>query len=204
MMQPWPDTRDTILARLYNADDKQAWEEFVQIYEPLIIRVATRLGLQDADARDVSQRVLLAVAGEAGNWKQGNHGGRFRGWLKRCATNASLNLLQRDDRHRASADTGSWALLQSAEAPPEMTDLWDEEYRLELFRLAAARVQSRFATDSWECFHRTAVLNESYEHVAQSMEKSMGAIYALRSRIMASIRREVQRLRARDAFSGEP
>ncbi|MFN3192178.1 MAG: RNA polymerase sigma factor [Aureliella sp.] len=203
MMQPWPDTRETILARLHKPDDKLAWEEFAQIYEPLIIRVATRLGLQDADARDVSQRVLLAVAGEADNWKQGNPSGRFRGWLKRCATNASLNLLQRDGRHRAGADTGSWALLQSIEAPPELTDLWDQEYRLELYRQAATRVQSRFAANSWECFYRTTVLNEPFEQVAQSMDKSLGAIYALRSRIMASIRREVERLQANDEVNSE-
>jgi hypothetical protein len=51
MTQPWPETRDTLLLRLQNPADQQAWGEFVQLYQPLIVRFAVRQGLQDADKK---------------------------------------------------------------------------------------------------------------------------------------------------------
>ena len=46
-----PETRESLILRLPSAADAQAWREFVDLYEPLIIRFAKRRGLQDADAR---------------------------------------------------------------------------------------------------------------------------------------------------------
>ncbi len=63
-MQPWPDTRDTLLMRLQDSADRHAWNEFTRLYEPLIFRFAVRCGLQEADARDITQQVLCSVAQE--------------------------------------------------------------------------------------------------------------------------------------------
>ena len=101
-MQPWPDTRDTLLTRLQNPADQQAWDEFVQLYQPLIFGFARSRGVQDADARDITQRVLWAVARAADRWEPGRDRGRFRGWLARVTTNAVINLVQRESQHRGS------------------------------------------------------------------------------------------------------
>ena len=62
-MHDFPDTRRSLLVRLREARDDAAWAEFTGIYEPLIYRLARRRGFQDADARDLCQDVLRAVAG---------------------------------------------------------------------------------------------------------------------------------------------
>ena len=61
-MQELPETRDSLLVRMRDPRDGQAWAEFVQIYEPVVYRLARGQGLQDADARDLTQQVLMAVA----------------------------------------------------------------------------------------------------------------------------------------------
>ncbi len=53
-MQPWPDTSETLITRLQNPADRQAWSEFACLYEPLIFRFATRSGLQEPDAEDIT------------------------------------------------------------------------------------------------------------------------------------------------------
>jgi RNA polymerase sigma-70 factor (ECF subfamily) len=57
-----PGTRHSLILRLRDPADADAWHEFVTLYEPLVYRLARRKGLQDADARDVCQEVFRAVA----------------------------------------------------------------------------------------------------------------------------------------------
>ena len=52
-MQAWPETRDTLLARLRDPADMQAWSEFTRLYEPVIKGFVTGRGLQTADAQDM-------------------------------------------------------------------------------------------------------------------------------------------------------
>lgn len=51
-MAQWPNTRMTLLQRLQDHEDKAAWEEFVQLYGPLVYGFAYKRLPQDADAAD--------------------------------------------------------------------------------------------------------------------------------------------------------
>jgi DNA-directed RNA polymerase specialized sigma24 family protein len=57
-----PQTRLSLLVRLRDPRDAQAWGDFVELYAPLVYRQARRAGFQDADAADVTQDVFRAVA----------------------------------------------------------------------------------------------------------------------------------------------
>src|SRR5215831_19516115 len=64
MAEP-PLTRVTLLARIKDGRDTDAWREFVQLYGPVVYRFARNRGLQDADAADLMQDVLRSVARNA-------------------------------------------------------------------------------------------------------------------------------------------
>ena len=57
-----PTTRPSLLVRLRDGDDREAWRQFVELYAPLVYGFARRRGLQDCDAADLTQDVLQAVA----------------------------------------------------------------------------------------------------------------------------------------------
>ena len=61
MLTDVPRTRPSLLVRLKAPRDEHAWLEFVQIYEPLIARLARRQGLQEADADDLTQEVFARL-----------------------------------------------------------------------------------------------------------------------------------------------
>ena len=83
-MTSTPTTRASLLLRLRDSDDHAAWVEFVALYEPVIYRLLRRHGLQDADAREVMQELLVAVSGSIGRWDPARERGSFRGWLRRA------------------------------------------------------------------------------------------------------------------------
>src|SRR5579883_3413748 len=80
-MSEFPLTRASLLLRLRDAGNQEAWREFVSLYTPLVYRYALSHGLQDADAADLTQEVLRAVAGAVGRLDYDPARGRFRGWL---------------------------------------------------------------------------------------------------------------------------
>jgi len=62
-------TRFSLLARLKDEDDGQAWGEFLEIYTPVVYGFARKCGLQDADASDVTQDVFGSVFRSIGGFQ---------------------------------------------------------------------------------------------------------------------------------------
>src|SRR4051794_27722586 len=61
-----PANRASLLDRLGDPSDGEAWARFVEIFGPLVYIFARRGGLPDAEAADLVQEVLCAVAGAIG------------------------------------------------------------------------------------------------------------------------------------------
>src|ERR1700730_18554791 len=80
-MADFPPTRASLLLRLRDPQDEAAWKQFVDLYAPLVYGYARKQGLQDADAADLSQDVLGAVAGPVGRLDYDPQRGAFRNWL---------------------------------------------------------------------------------------------------------------------------
>src|SRR4051812_14481068 len=89
-----PLTRASLLLRLGDAQDGDAWKEFVDLYAPLVYGYARKQGLQDADAADLCQEVLRAVAGAVGRLEYDPQRGAFRNWLFTVARRKLVNWWQ--------------------------------------------------------------------------------------------------------------
>lgn len=89
-----PETRYSLIARLARSEDVATWEEFLETYESAILRYCRSRGLQDADARDVSQQVLISVQKAAERWKPSGRTGSFRAWLFETARRSCLKALR--------------------------------------------------------------------------------------------------------------
>ena len=130
-MSEAPATRPSLLVRLRDSRDEQAWAEFVEIYDPLIFKLAQQRGLQDADAADLVQEVFRAVAVAVSRYDPNPAKGSFRGWLSTIARNLIVNLLRTRKRQpQGSGQTEIIELLEDQPAPAcEESAIFDEEYR---------------------------------------------------------------------------
>src|SRR5439155_3254735 len=108
-----PLTRPSLLLRLRDAGDQQAWEEFVDLYAPLVYGFARKHGLQDADAADLTQEVLRAVAGAVPRLDYDPARGSFIAWLLTVVRNKLLNFLAAARRReQGRGDTDGQLLLE--------------------------------------------------------------------------------------------
>jgi len=195
-------TRPSLLLRLRDPADDRAWVEFIDLYAPLIRRVARRGGLQDADAADLEQEVFRAVAGAINRYDPDPARGSFRGWLLRIAKNLLLNLLAARRRHPpGGGGTDMVAVLEALPDPAgEDSTVFEAEYRRRTFEWAAEQVREDFRPATWQAFWRTAVDGEEPAAVAAGVGLSVGAVYVARSRVLSRIRAKVEEI---EGSSGE-
>ena len=195
-MDEVPVTRPSLLVRLRDPKDERAWDEFTAIYSPLIYRLACRKGFQDADAADLVQEVLRAVASAIDRWDPDPARGPFRNWLFRIALNMMLNLVASQRRHpRGTGRDEIRSLLEAQPSPsPEDSALFEMEYKRQLFRWAAERVRGEFRGTTWAAFWQTGVEGKKAQEVADALQMSIGAVYMARSRVVARLRQELQRV----------
>jgi RNA polymerase sigma-70 factor (ECF subfamily) len=191
-----PSTRRSLVLRLRNLDDEAAWGEFVEVYEPLVYRLARNKGLQDADARDLCQEVFRAVAGAIDRWDPDPARGRFRAWLSRIARNLIVNFLARQGRQaRGSGRTSVQELLEDLPQADERAEAeFATEFKRQAFHWAAERVKNEFTAPTWEAFWKTGVEGKAVAAVAQELGLSPGAVYIARSRVLARLRDRVRQL----------
>ena len=192
-MQDIPETRASLVLRVHNPNDQQAWDEFVQIYQPVVYRVARSRGLQEADAQDLVQTVFVSIAGSIGKWTAHDPKVKFRHWLLRVAKNATINALTRKPVDQAGA-VADVPLEEFEDLNRQSDSLIELEYRRELFIRASEMVRVDFAADTWKAFELTAIQGLSNEDAAQELGKSIGTIYAARSRIMKRLSEAVANL----------
>ena len=193
-----PETRPSLMLRLRDPLDQQAWTQFVTLYEPLVLRMMQQRGLQEADARDVTQQVVLAVTQAVEQWQPDGREASFRRWLFGIARKLALRFIQRGATSRGPSRRGVGGtdmldLLKNLPEPEHRTVIeFDDEYRNEIFNLAAERVRSDFRESTWQAFWRTCVLNEPIAEVAESLGMTTGNVYVARTRIIAKLRQIVE------------
>lgn len=186
------ETRASLLLRIRNPQDTQAWREFVELYAPLLHSYAMKNRLQDADAADLAQDTLRLVLRAAPEFIYEPAKGSFRGWLFTIARNQIRKFFTRRASHaQGSGDSEVREFLSEQPAESEQS-AWDQEYQLHLFHWAARRVESEFRPASWQAFWRTVVLSEDICKVASDLQITTGAVYIARSRITNRIRQEIQ------------
>jgi RNA polymerase sigma factor (sigma-70 family) len=196
-----PLTRPSLLVRLRDARDEQAWAQFVEVYAPLVYSFACRHGLQDADAADLTQDVLRSVVTAAGRFEYDAQRGSFRGWLFTVVKNKLRDFLDRR-RHEwtGSGDTSMLDLLANQPAPEEdEAAVWEQEHERRLFLWAAEQVRGSFQDSTWQAFWLTAVEGQRGKDVAKQLGLSVAAVYLARRRVLTRLREQLREVEGEEA-----
>jgi RNA polymerase sigma-70 factor (ECF subfamily) len=190
-----PVTRPSLLARIRDLSDSQAWGQFVESYAPVVLAYALRHGLQEADADDLAQEVFRAVARAAPQLRYDPARGRFRAWLFTITRNKLRNLLAAQKRHNGDGRLPGLLVQQPAE---DEAELWERECRRQLFLHAAAQVQGQFEETTWRAFWQVAVEGREPAAVAGQLGISLGAVYIAKSRVLKCLREQIDACREQE------
>ena len=191
-----PATRVTLLTRIRDGADADAWREFVYLYGPVVYGFARKRGLQDADAADLMQEVLRSVARNAEKMEYDPSRGKFRGWLYTVTRNKIYNFLNgQRNKPRSSGDPSIQERLDEIpDRPDDRDDDWELEYHRRLSAKAMELVRDEFQPNTWRAFWGTAVEGRAAQEVGGELKMTSGAVYVAKSRVLARLREEVRLL----------
>ena len=183
-------TPSSLLERLRQPFEPEAWARFVALYTPLIYSWARRVGLQEQDAADLVQDVFVTLLQVLPTFTYDRHQS-FRKWLRTVTINRWRKDRKRPERR----------MVQGTEAQPEpvavsedLEACWEEEYRQHLVSRALRLMRVDFEEKTWKACWETAALGRSATDVAAELGVSVGAVYAAKFRVLNRLRREMKGL----------
>jgi RNA polymerase sigma-70 factor (ECF subfamily) len=190
---PGSTTSVTLLGRLRQVPaDQAAWSDFVDRYGPTILQWCRRWQLQEADAQDVVQDVLLKLHRLMATFSY-DTSGSFRAWLKTLVHHAWRDLVS--ERRRVGIGTGDThmaALLGDLAAGEDLAGDLQDEFRRELLERAMSRVKARVPSNTWDAFQLTALEGSSGAEVAARLQMRTAQVYLARSKVKKRIEDEIR------------
>jgi RNA polymerase sigma-70 factor (ECF subfamily) len=174
----------SLLEQLRDPSSGRAWERFVRLYTPLLLHWARRIGLQDEDAADLVQDVLVRLLQKMPEFRY-QKGKSFRGWMRMVLLNK-----WRDRPHRAAPSS----LESQVEEEADSDSLEEREYRLYVLGRALRLMAADYEPATWQACWETVVCGRSAADVAQELGVTVNAVYLAKSRVLSRLRRDLEGL----------
>jgi RNA polymerase sigma-70 factor (ECF subfamily) len=195
-------TRRSLLARLRNLEDSEAWQEFFDIYWKLIYCAAIKGGLSDVEAEDVVQETIVSVARGMEKFRYEPAACSFKGWLMLLTRHRIIDHFRKITvRPRGLLPLPSDTTTSGAEPPiPDMAAqrafecMWNEEWEKNLVDAALERVKRRVNPKHYQIFYLHSVKNLPAKRIAERLKVSLAKVYVVRHRVGRLIEREAQAL----------
>jgi len=186
---PWK-TSTSLLLRLRDTADQEAWAEFVARYAPMIRRWCRRWFAREPD--DMVQEVLTKLVGVMGSFAYQSRPGRFRSWLKTVARNLVAELRRRRDDRWVGLPDADLAAIEAAQT--DLAERLIAEHERELLALASERVRRRVQPATWAAFVETARNGRRAAEVARELGMPVGSVYQATYSVTRLLRQEVEAL----------
>jgi RNA polymerase sigma-70 factor (ECF subfamily) len=180
------DTPASLLQRLRQSADPEAWRRFVRLYTPLLHYWAQRTGLAGQDADDLVQDVFTVLVKELPRFEYDQRKS-FRGWLRTVA----VNRWHASRRPRQVPSQPLDTIEPAGPAADPGESLASAEFQQLVYRRALDLMQTDFPATTWKACKALVVDGRSAAEVAQELGLSVGAVHAARFRVLARLREEL-------------
>jgi RNA polymerase sigma factor (sigma-70 family) len=190
-------TNPTLLNRLGDWRDHEAWVDFVTRYDPVIRSSCRRYRLDAETTEELCQRVWIDLARRMRSFRY-DPGRTFRGWLRRLCQSRAIDLLRKRkaDAVQSLEDQPAELCFQDAFSSMEVEESAASERPL-LLRLAEEiqdEIRRRVDERTWQIFWNVAVEGQSVREASESAGMSYYAAFAAQKRVGRMLREEGRRL----------
>lgn len=180
-------TPASLLLRLRQTSDQQAWEQFVELYTPIIWIWLRRQNVQPTDAADLLQEVFLVLFRKLPEFEY-ERDGSFRGWLRTIVMNKWRDhLRRRKPTHVESVDE----IDAHRTRPDPAEEIIEKDYRERLIARALQLMKSDFQPTTWQAFWDVMVEEMPVEAAAKKHGISINAVYLAKGRILRRLRQDL-------------
>ena len=182
-------TRTTLLARIKDYDDQQAWDEFVSYYRAYIYNVIRRMRFDPDEAEEITQLVLIKMWKKMPSFTLDTSRGKFRSWLSTVIRNQSVDFIR--SKERSSTLRKALSSLESEES--NIDKFIHEEWKTYLLKTAWDIITPDFEENTLKA-GRLAFEGISDKEIAARLSISEATVRVHKKRIKDRLKQEVRRL----------
>ena len=186
------ETSVSLLRQACGDPESESWERLASIYTPLLRAWMTKYELQDSDADDLVQEVLLTVSRELPSFEHSGRTGAFRSWLRIILVHR-VKAFWKSRKRAPNAKGGSSVLDELRELEDETSNasrLWDAQHDEHVLTRLLEQIRPRFEETTWEAFCRQMYRREKGRDVAEALGISLKAVQLAKSRVLNALRVE--------------
>lgn len=194
-------TRSSLVRRLGNWNDHGGWQDFFDRYWKLIYAVAVKAGLSDAEAQDVVQETVVAVAKQMRGGGYNRDKSSFKNWLCLITRRRIVDHFRRRTKLKkqplpSADDTSRTSTVARVPDPAslELDSVWDEEWQKNLVDTAIERVKQQVTPKQFQIFDLSVLKELPVREVTKLLKVNTAQVYLSRHRISALVKQEVARL----------
>ncbi len=182
-------TRQTLLQNAAKGGD-QAWDELVNIYQPLIFSWLARNGVTGLDCDEITQEVMIVVHRKIADFTHSGNQGAFRKWLRTITLNQVRTYLRKNSNKPRGL--GGSTFLQQIENLGDdnsaMSQAWDREHDQAVINGILKHIQKQLDEKTILIFKKLVLEEADPNEVAKAFDVSVGSVYSSKSRVMRKIR----------------
>lgn len=192
----WLETRKSLLSRVKDLEDDRSWRVFFDLYWKLIHNIAAKSGLQRSECEEVVQEVFLDLARRLPEFKYDTGRGSFKTWLRTLVEwRIKDQFRKRVDHHSLEDLKGlDWP---NPEKPSDMTSVWEEEWKRNLFDAALCNVRSSIDPKLFQVFDLMANRGLPATEVAKILHVSSTWVYMAKHRVHLKLKQQIRQLRTK-------
>ena len=187
----WTETRSSVLRQIRDPENHAAWEQFFDQYAHYIFILARRSGLQEADADDLVQTVLVELAQKIQALEYDRRKGKFRTWLAACARHRIADMLRAKYRRGAHEIGGfdrsetrtDYFMRQADPGPDQFQKMADEEWAALIMDRALRATREAVSAAQFSLFHAYVMEHWPVERVMKTYGVSRDQIYQAKRRV---------------------
>jgi RNA polymerase sigma-70 factor (ECF subfamily) len=186
-------TKATLLGRLKNSKDQSSWREFFDTYSNLIYGIARKAGLNEAEARDVLEATMAAVAGHMPRFRYDPNIGSFKAWLRNL-TRLQIISLSLKRRSAPKGKSGEKLAVEADASAQTLDRMWETEWEINLLNAAVANVKRRLDPQKYQIYDLYLNKKWSPEKIAGAFGMSVEEVGLAKDKITEMIKTEATRL----------
>lgn len=184
----------TLLERLRDDGETESWQELQDLYQPLLRKWLAKYSIQDSDAEDLIQEVMLAVSKEIAAFEHNGRTGAFRAWMRTILSNRLLMFWRSQKKTAKVLQESNFVrhIEQLQDPASALSRVWDRDHDQMVAYQLLQRSQKHFTEQTWECFRRFALEGEPAKRVASELGVSINTVFIAKSRVLSRLREEAK------------
>jgi RNA polymerase sigma factor (sigma-70 family) len=195
-------TRQSLLGRLKDWENREGWQDFFNTYWKLIYSVALKAGLSDAEAQDIVQETMIGVAKVISEFRYDPETGSFKGWLLTITRRRISDHFRRKYTRPAA---GFQSEVEEEGAAPSLSRIpdddfswervWEDEWERNLLEVALENVKNQVKSRQYQLFDCFILKQWSMVQIRERLGVSMAQVYFAKHKVIRAVHLEVRKLK---------